>query len=108
MTRANSRSSLIYYNGTVFDDYADSFQEHSFDWWNVKEMPDQALIEQISKDQIDILVDLSGHTSNNRLPAFIGKLTPIQVTYLGYLTTTGNAQIDYRLIDSYVKPNVCT
>lgn len=97
-----------YYNGTAFDDYTGSLQEYSFDWRNVKEMSDQALIEQISKDKIDILVDLSGHTSNNRLPAFVGKPAPIQVTYLGYLTTTGIAQIDYRLIDSYAKPDVCT
>ena len=97
-----------YYNGTDIDDYTIFLKEHSFGWRNVKHISDQELIEQVYTDQIDILVDLSGHTSNNRLPVFVGKPAPIQATYLGYLTTTGLQEIDYRLIDSYATPDECT
>ena len=42
------------------------------------------------------------------MPVFVGKPAPIQATYLGYLTTTGLQEIDYRLIDSYATPDECT
>ena len=97
-----------YNNGTDIDDYTLYLKDLSEVWRDVRPLSDQELVEQISKDQIDILIDLSGHTSNNRLPVFVGKPAPIQVSYLGYLTTTGIPQMDYRLIDSYAKPDICT
>ncbi|MBB73695.1 MAG: hypothetical protein CMJ75_04170 [Planctomycetaceae bacterium] len=97
-----------YYNGTDIDDYTLHLKEHSDVWRDVKSLSDNDLIQQIRHDQIDILVDLAGHTSNNRLRAFVAKPAPIQITYLGYLATTGIEQIDYRLIDSYAAPDVST
>jgi hypothetical protein len=47
-------------------------------------------------DGIDILVDLSEHTGDNRLSIFA--LCPIQVAWLGYLNTTGLTTMDYRLV----------
>jgi len=58
----------------------------------------------IKNDTIDILVDLSGHTYNNRLDIFALKPSPLQVTYLGYPNTTGLHQIDYRFTDSITDP----
>ena len=53
----------------------------------------------IEQDRIDILVDLAGHTNNNRLTVLTYKPAPIQVTYLGYPNTTGMQAIDYRFTD---------
>src|SRR2546430_4927240 len=73
-------------------------------WQCVTDMGDQALAETIRKSQIDILVDLSGHTKWNRLSMFALKPAPIQVTWLGYLNTTGLTAMDYRITDGYLDP----
>jgi protein O-GlcNAc transferase len=73
-------------------------------WHNVGQLDDQALADTIRKSQIDILVDLAGHTNGNRLTTFAMKPSPIQVTWLGYLNTTGLTTMDYRVTDGYLDP----
>lgn len=73
-------------------------------WQSVAHLDDQALADAIRERQIDILVDLSGHTKWNRLLMFALKPSPIQVTWLGYLNTTGLAAMDYRITDGYLDP----
>lgn len=67
---------------------------------DIWEMDDQHVIELIQKENIDILVDLAGHTPHNRLSLFAHRPAPVQVSYLGYPHTTGLQQIDYRITDS--------
>jgi predicted O-linked N-acetylglucosamine transferase (SPINDLY family) len=78
-----------------------SFSDH---WRDTTGMEDRVLADQIAADRIDILVDLAGHTANNRLPVFALKPAPVQVTYLGYPNTTGLAGMDYRLTDAIADP----
>jgi predicted O-linked N-acetylglucosamine transferase (SPINDLY family) len=73
-------------------------------WQNVGQLEDQALADAIRKSHIDILVDLAGHTNGNRLSMFAMKPSPIQVTWLGYLNTTGLTAMDYRITDGYLDP----
>ena len=73
-------------------------------WVNTCGMTDYALAKKICDDNIDILVDLAGHTDNNRLGLFALKPAPVQVTYLGYPNTTGLNAIDYRISDDILDP----
>jgi len=71
---------------------------------NIRGVSDEAAAGMIEQDQIDILVDIAGHTADNRLLVLAYKPAPIQVTYLGYPDTTGMHTIDYRLTDRLTNP----
>lgn len=93
-----------YYNHTLHDGYTERIKA-SLDHWRVcAGMDDQQLTEQMIADGIDILVDLSGHTTNNRLPVFARKPAPVQMTWIGYIGTTGLSAMDYRITDAYMDP----
>jgi predicted O-linked N-acetylglucosamine transferase (SPINDLY family) len=67
-------------------------------------MADEQLADHIQKNEMDLVVDLAGHTSGNRLRALVSHPAPVQVTYLGYPNTTGLAAIDARLTEAVADP----
>ncbi|MCP4260144.1 MAG: tetratricopeptide repeat protein [Planctomycetes bacterium] len=71
---------------------------------NIRGIDDSTVVDMIQRDEVDILVDLSGHTTDNRLLVMAHKPAPIQATYLGYIDTTGLEVIDYILTDSIADP----
>ncbi len=73
-------------------------------WRNTRAMKNEALFEQIRRDGIDILVDLTLHSAGNRMLVFARKPAPVQATYLGYPSTTGLAAMDWRFTDRLLDP----
>jgi protein O-GlcNAc transferase len=74
-------------------------------WRQCAHLNDKQLFHLIRQDQIDILIDLSGHTAFNRLTLFALKPAPIQITWLGYPGTTGLSSIDYRITYESLDPD---
>ncbi|WP_422911646.1 tetratricopeptide repeat protein [Pseudomonas sp. MAC6] len=69
---------------------------------------DLKVAEIIRQDRIDILVDLAGHTANNRLAVFALKPAPVQVSWwIGFAYTTGLEAVDYFLSDEEMLPLGC-
>lgn len=73
-------------------------------WRNIWGMTASAVAKLIIDDNIDILVELAGHTANNRLDVMALRLAPVQVTWIGYPNTTGLNSIHYRVTDGTVDP----
>ena len=77
-------------------------------WVSTVGMSDDALATRIRADRIDILIDLAGHTTGNRLMAFARRPAPIQLTYfIGHGTTTGLSSIDGFISDAALTPEGC-
>jgi len=95
---------VCYYNDRKVDKITRQLQAYADSWVDCIDLSDDKLADKIRADQIDILVDLAGHTAGNRLFVFAMKPAPIQVSYLGYPNTTGLTAIDYRITDNYRDP----
>jgi predicted O-linked N-acetylglucosamine transferase (SPINDLY family) len=73
-------------------------------WRDCHALTDARLAGQIEEDAIDILVDLAGHTAQNRAPVLRCKPAPVQVLYIGYPGTSGLPETDYLVADRHVCP----
>jgi predicted O-linked N-acetylglucosamine transferase (SPINDLY family) len=95
---------FCYYNFMHADSVTERLKARADHWRDVAALNDDDLVSLIRSDVIDILIDLSGHTAHNRLLALARKPAPVQVTWLGYLNTTGLDAMDYRITDAHASP----
>lgn len=86
---SNLRKKLI----NVFDEFID-----------VEKKTDYEIAKLARELEIDIAVDLAGHTANNRFKIFSFRVAPVQIAFLGYLGTTGANYIDYIIADKIIIP----
>ncbi|MBD90732.1 MAG: hypothetical protein CL940_10365, partial [Deltaproteobacteria bacterium] len=93
-----------YSNAERQDAVTAKLRELSDEWRDIARLSNEAVKDLIADDQIDILVDLSGHSAKNRLGLFANRAAPVQVTWLGYPNTTGLRSMDYRLTDAIADP----
>ena len=100
----NSFETICYSDVKGGDFMTERLTELSDGWRPISGLSDEAVANLVRSDQIDILVDLSGHTAHNRLPVFASRPAPVQLSYLGYPNTTGLSEIDYRLTDNLTDP----
>lgn len=108
LTRFNAAQFEVfaYANNVLTDEWGNILYQHvgPDHWREILAVDDDAVARMIQDDQIDILVDLSGHTRGNRLQVFARKPAPIQITGLGWGGTSGMAAMDYRISDPYISP----
>jgi predicted O-linked N-acetylglucosamine transferase (SPINDLY family) len=82
---------------TEISNYFDSF-------FDVSLLSDEALINHIRDNYIDIAVDLAGHTQNARTNIFLNRVAPIQINFIGYPGTLGSPAYDYIIGDAVLIP----
>ncbi len=86
------------------DAYTEAIAKAADQWRHIPTASFHEMARIIRNDQIDILVDLTNHTIDNRMPVFAMKPAPVQITYLAYCAGTGLRTIDYRLTDPFIDP----
>jgi len=94
----------IYSNVLRADHITEKIRQYCHVYRNICGMSTRSAGQLIYEDNIDILLDLAGHTHRNRLDIFAMKPAPIQMTYLGYPGTTGLTTMDYRITDTIADP----
>jgi predicted O-linked N-acetylglucosamine transferase (SPINDLY family) len=95
---------LCYSDRGVADALTRRFMATATAWRDTNRLTHEELARQIRADSIDILFDLAGHTAGNRLAVFARKPAPIQITWAGYVGTTGLCAMDYLLADRHHVP----
>ena len=101
----NKLEITLYSCGEQIDDYSARLRKKADHWVDFKTAGVEECIQKIQSDEIDILIDLAGHTAGNRLAVLAAKPAPIQATYLGYYGTTGLTQVDYWITDETLHPS---
>ncbi|MFL5339341.1 MAG: tetratricopeptide repeat protein, partial [Gemmataceae bacterium] len=86
------------------DDVTARLRSKSHHWRITRGFSHNRFAEQVRADGIDILVDLAGHTADNRLAVLARRLAPVQATWLGYPNSTGVPAIDYLFTDAVADP----
>jgi FkbM family methyltransferase len=107
LLRALDRKALsvtAYHSGRTQDATTARLKSLCAAWRDVAARTPQELAEIVRRDRIDILIELSGHTDDNRLATLALRPAPVQASYLGYPNTTGLAAIGYRLSDARADP----
>jgi predicted O-linked N-acetylglucosamine transferase (SPINDLY family) len=93
---------FAYYNNNYEDNKTTLLKSYFHKFENIFNTSDDLLIQKIIEDRVNILIDLSGYSSLNRLSVFAAKPAPIQMSAFGFLQTTGLSEIDYILADQNV------
>ena len=94
----------MYFTGVSYDQQTQLAKRRVARWVEATSWNDSQLSRRIEEDGIDILLDLSGHTSMQRMSLFGQRAAPVQATFLGYPGSTGVPNIDWLVADSVVAP----
>lgn len=95
---------FVYFTGVSYDEQTRLAQLRAEHWIESTTLNDVQLARRIDADGIDLLLDLAGHTGQQRMRLFAQRAAPVQATYLGYPGSTGVPNIDWLLGDGVVTP----
>jgi predicted O-linked N-acetylglucosamine transferase (SPINDLY family) len=93
---------VIGFNLGVSNQKSDHLINQFDDWNHVYNLKDLDLINYIRKKNVNILIDLVGHGPKNRLTIFKNRVSPIQISWLGYTNSTWLKEIDYIIADPHL------
>jgi predicted O-linked N-acetylglucosamine transferase (SPINDLY family) len=93
-----------FYTGIPIDAFTKRLVQAADGFHFCNSLTDSELLKVIRTQRIDVLIDLSGHTRNNRLGVFAMRGAPVQASWLGFGFTSGVQNLDYRLSHDSIDP----
>ncbi len=93
---------IVGFNLNKADNKSGYLKNYFNEWYHVSEFKDYDLINFIRRKKINILIDLIGHGPGNRLSIFKNRAAPLQISWLGYINTTGLKEMDYIIADPFL------
>ena len=93
-----------YYAGRIEDNHTKAIKEKVDKFLHIADLEPKEAAEAIHDDDIDALVDLAGHLPGNSLQVLAYKPAPVQISGVGYPSTTGLGAVDYYLTDEVIDP----
>ena len=87
------------------DEITKSFIKLNINWINIIKLSDTEVIDKLKHDNLQILIDLSGFTKGGRPNIFYQQSCPVQISWCGYLASTGMKENHYIFADKYSIPN---
>ncbi|MHC4877325.1 MAG: O-linked N-acetylglucosamine transferase, SPINDLY family protein [Planctomycetota bacterium] len=100
----NRFTPCCYSDRTGQDEFNQRLRASAGFWRDTKPLSHDQLAEVIRADEVDIAFDLAGHTDDNRMPVFARRIAPIQISWAGYVGSTGLGAMDYLLCDRFHVP----
>lgn len=92
---------VAYHDAPHHDAQTDAIKACCDHFLPVSDLTDTQLVSLMRSHQLDILVELAGQSSSNRLNLLQEHLATKQITGLGYPPTTGLSAIDGKILDVY-------
>lgn len=105
--RAHDRSTIevfLYNTSPIADRFTARYETLGEHWCGAGGLSDAALVGRMRADDLDVVVDLSGHFPFNRLPLLCDRIAPVQMTYPNYPATTGCPGVDWLFTDRWTSP----
>jgi len=94
---------LYAYNNNCYSDlFTEKLKKNFHFWRDIHTYNNQDALRLIREDNLDILIDLEGHSGGTRHELFINRAAPIQITWCGFLDSVGFPEMDYMIADPYV------
>jgi predicted O-linked N-acetylglucosamine transferase (SPINDLY family) len=95
---------FVYQTNALADAVTAKLRKHAHTWRVMDNISDHGLAEVIFGDQIDVAIELSGHTHAHSLACMHTKPAPVMLTYLGYPNITGVSGMSGRVVDAITDP----
>ncbi len=95
---------VCFANLLKIDDLTETIKADADEWFEIGTLADAEVIALVRRQEIDVLIDLNGHTSGNRLGVFAGRAAPCQASWLGFFASTGLPAMDYALLSKLQAP----
>jgi tetratricopeptide (TPR) repeat protein len=104
LSKINELEIIAYSDNFYEDDITKKLKEIFHSWKNICFLNDQDAYNEICADELDVLIDLQGHSGNSRYNLLISRCAPIQINWCGFLDTLGLREVDYIIADQHTIP----